>query len=430
MIWKCIPKNLLVVGINGILMVFFGCALHGLSQAPLDVERPEVEENLVVGVSAIGGPYQLTDKPYLVEVARGLREMGSNFIKFNLNPDFSKPPYELKNVPGIDSLTDLISGHPVYRQILEMEFAYYHFWARPSGEFAWHDGITASEEKRLYEEFRELSEYLLTTFDGSGKSFYIGHWEGDWLLLGSRNPEDDPPKERISGMTRYLQIRQRAINDARESVKDTDVEVYHYTEVNLVAKSMDLSRPSLTTTVLPNVDVDYVSYSSYDTIQGDNMRRELHRALDFIEAHMMPRPEQTGKRVFVGEYAIKASSVNYDPEAHDRRNREVTRAIIEWGCPFAVYWQYYCNEKNPNRDIGYEGFWLVNPNGKRYPLYYGFRDYWKSAREFIKRKESSTGQAPSPLEIREFALNYFNMHPGPQKSTHKIVPPVTNPNLN
>ncbi|MEX0324566.1 MAG: hypothetical protein AB3N33_00620 [Puniceicoccaceae bacterium] len=397
----------LATAILGLLSVLMGCNSSLEPPVRMDNRPAGVEANLIIGTHAIGGPYQLTDQPYLLEVARELDSMGSSILKFTAGPHYTRRPYHMEKVAGIRSLADLFERHPVYREVLSMGFRDYFFWASPFGKVRWQDGLDVQEEKILYAEMRELAEYLLTRFNGTGKVFHVGHWEGDWLLLPSRNPKENPAPERLNGFVQYLNVRQSAIEDARNSVPHAGVSIYHYAEVNLVMKGLDGSRPTLTNTVLPRVDVDYVSYSSYDTIQGDGMREKVVRALDHIESMMKPRPGWTGKRVYAGEFAIRASLVGFDPEEHDRCNREVISAFLEWGCPYILYWQMYCNEPVPDLPQGYNGFWLIDPEGTRYPLYYTMKDYWQATRMFIEERKAATGKLPTDTEIREFAIDYF-----------------------
>ncbi|TVP74899.1 MAG: hypothetical protein EA353_14840 [Puniceicoccaceae bacterium] len=362
--------------------------------------------NQIVATQAIGGPYQFTDEHYLLEVARGIEEMGSNLIKFSLHGRrYTQRPYRLPRVRGVSSMKDLLTKHPVFIELMEMDFRFYHIWAKAHVQVNWKNGVSRAEGRALYREFYEFTEYLLREYKGTGKVFFLGHWEGDWLLTDT-NPNIDPTPERIRGFAQYLNIRQAAITAAREANPDQDVWVYHYTEVNQVWKGIEGERATLTNSVLPLVDVDYVSYSSYDVIHKPNMREALFKALDHIESQLKPRDDIKGKRVFVGEYAIKAASVNHDPVEHDRRNREVTAAILEWGCPFAIYWQYYCNE--PLRDAsGYEGYWLVDDQQNKVPLYHTFQNYYAGLSDFVTSAIQETGDPPSAERVREHALEYF-----------------------
>lgn len=381
-----------------------GCVGDRVVRVEGVIERARVESNLILGAHAIGGPYQFTEEPYLLEVARELDVMGSSIIKFAAGPNYTRRPYFMDVEPGIDSLKDLLGLHPVYREVLAMPFRDYFFWASPFGNIRWQDGLNDREKRLLYREMRELAEYLLKEYSGTGKVFHIGHWEGDWLLLPSRNPDEDPSPERIQGFIEFLNTRQAAIEDARNNRLYEGVTIYHYTEVNLVMKGLDGVRPTLTNSVLPKVDVDYVSYSSYDTIQGSNMRDQVIKALDHIESKLKPRPNWKGKRVYAGEFAIRASLADFDAKEHDRRNREVISAFLEWGCPYILYWQVYCNEARPELPGGYNGFWLIDPEGVRYPLYDTFKDYWHAAAEYCDDVRAKTGAPPSEDEMREFAL--------------------------
>jgi len=141
-------------------------------------------------------------------------------------------------------------------------------------------------------------------------------------------------------------------------------------------------------------------------IHRPNMREALFKALDHIESQLKPRDDIKGKRVFVGEYAIKAASVNQDPLEHDRRNREVTAAILEWGCPFVIYWQYYCNEPLPSGS-GYEGYWLIDDQQNKWPLYHTFQRYYADLAEFVNAESQKTGNPPTSEHLRERALEYF-----------------------
>jgi hypothetical protein len=91
-------------------------------------------------------------------------------------------------------------------------------------------------------------------------TFFLGHWEGDWYLLPDRNPDNNPTQKSIDGMIDWLNIRQKAVDDARaDAMKENPSiksKVYHYTEVNRVRDAMINNKPRLVNEVLPHVDVD------------------------------------------------------------------------------------------------------------------------------------------------------------------------------
>ncbi|MGB0372449.1 MAG: hypothetical protein ACPGN3_14035 [Opitutales bacterium] len=362
--------------------------------------------NMIVGTQAIGGPYQFTDENYLVEASREIKAMGSNLIKFAFNPRrYTGKPYNMDEIPGIDSMKDLMEKHPDYQEVMNMGFRFYHMWANPYAMPRWQDGIDAYEEEALYDEFVEFTTYLMEKYKGTGKVFFLGHWEGDWLLKGKTDPTIDPTPERIRGFAQYLNIRQRAIEDVRSERVGTGVQVYHYTEVNQVRKGIDGSRPTLANSVLPLVDVDFVSYSSYDTIyRKKNLREELFNALNHIESNMKPRSDIQGKRVFIGEFAVKALNVKHDEAEHDRRNREIIKAALEWGCPFILYWEMYCNENSRGH---HEGFWLIDEHQHKVQLYHTFKDYYANLKQYMRDVHAETGSLPDSEAIRAFSITQF-----------------------
>lgn len=378
-----------------------GAAAEPRPFSPSTDQWPALQANLILGTQAIGGPYQFSDRPYLLEVAHEIAAMGSNLIKFNAV--FEGAPYNMAREEGIASLSDLFEKYSVYRELMTMPFTYYHIWTYPAVETKWQDGFDEAEEKALYDELRDFAAYLLAKYNGTGKQFYLGHWEGDWYLSGATDPKVDPTPERIAAFTRYLQTRQRAVDDARRETPHENVAVFNYVEVNQVVKGLDGTRPTVTNTVLEKVNPDFVSYSCYDVLAEPDRAAALHRALDEIASKLSPKDGIEGKRVFVGEFAVKASLTGFDGEKHAAANREFLRAIVEWGCPFALYWQFYCNEPNPDHALGHEGYWLVDAQNEKTPLYGFFRDYYRELREFIER-ETAGGKSPDADAIRAEAL--------------------------
>lgn len=378
-----------------------GAAAEPRPFSPSTDQWPALQANLILGTQAIGGPYQFSDRPYLLEVAHEIAAMGSNLIKFNAV--FEGAPYNMAREEGIASLSDLFEKYSVYRELMTMPFTYYHIWTYPAVETKWQDGFDEAEEKALHDELRDFAAYLLAKYNGTGKQFYLGHWEGDWYLSGATDPKVDPTPERIAAFTRYLQTRQRAVDDARRETPHENVAVFNYVEVNQVVKGLDGTRPTVTNTVLEKVNPDFVSYSCYDVLAEPDRAAALHRALDEIASKLSPKDGIEGKRVFVGEFAVKASLTGFDGEKHAAANREFLRAIVEWGCPFALYWQFYCNEPNPDHALGHEGYWLVDAQNEKTPLYGFFRDYYRELREFIER-ETAGGKSPDADAIRAEAL--------------------------
>ena len=138
--------------------------------------------NLILGTQTIGVVYQFTDKTRLVETAERILDLGSNLLKICMGPSYSQNHYALPHQDYIRSLTDLATHEPSFQTDLSMPFAFYHLWVYPFSGSRWQNGFSASEQVDEYQEIYEFASYLLTTFHNTHKTFFFGHWEGDWYL--------------------------------------------------------------------------------------------------------------------------------------------------------------------------------------------------------------------------------------------------------
>jgi len=365
--------------------------------------------NYVVGTQTFGPAYQFTDKTRLVETAERIREMGATVIKFELSKRYADWHGNIPAPnPAIRCLADLARDEPAHRQGLDMPFAFYVLWAHAFGYSPeqWRKGLAKEDAEREYGELHGLAVHLLKTYSGSGKTFLLGHWEGDgWLR---RNPapfhDAEVTPEAVQGMVDWLTVRQRAVDDAKRDTPHHDVNVWHYTEVNHVKIAMEEDRPALVNRVLPQVPVDLVSYSCYDT-QDDPV--QLKRALDYIESKLTPKPGISGKRVFIGEYGFPA--IRHAPREQDRLSRGVMRTGLEWGCPYVLYWEFYNNEVR--EDGRQAGFWMVDDRNRPQPVYHTHRRFFAAMRPNVAEFQSRQGRLPTGKEFAEEAIRVLEAIP-------------------
>jgi len=344
--------------------------------------------NYVVGTQTFGARYKFTEQPKIVETAQAILDMGSNILKFGMSDRYSG---DLGNVPtaldSVKSLTDLAKNEPAHKKVLDMPFAYYIIWVYPFAPCNWYDGMSEEEKNSQYKEMYQFVCYLLQTYNGSGKTFYLGHWEGDWHLRPTYDMKSTISDTAVQGMIGWLNIRQKAVDDAKRDTKHKNVQVYNYTEVNLVKIGMD-GAGCLTNSVLPKTNVDYVSYSSYDT-EWDTT--QLKAALSYIESKLTPKTSIKGKRVFIGEYGFPASSSS--PEKQASQSNTVMQAGLEWGCPFVLYWEMYNNEEKAV--TGNSGFWMIDDKGEKQPVYYLHKKFYEWAKGYTADISKRTGKLPS-----------------------------------
>ncbi len=362
---------------------------------------PDDPLNTVLGTQTIGPAYQFTGDSKLVETSRVVREMGSGVIKIALDRQYARRGDLPKADPSIRSLKDL-AGEASFKEVLGMPFAYYLLWATAFDGPDWRKGPDAAGEGREYREVYDLTCHLLRSYSGSHKTFFLGHWEGDWLLRGSYEEVADVPPRAVEGMVGWLNARQRAVDDARRDTPHRDVRVYHYTEVNRVKDAMK-GRASVTNDVLPRARVDFVSYSCYDSQHGG----DLARCLDYIESKLPPKAGIPGKRVFIGEYGFPAAGNT--PKEQDLRSRRVMRTGLEWGCPFVLYWEVYNNEVKGGEQIG---FWLIDDKRVKQPVYHTHRKYFEWAKRFVAEyRGAHGGRAPDLTGFRREAVRFLDSLP-------------------
>lgn len=267
----------------------------------------------MIGVTHAGAKYHHTDRDVLNEGAIQVQELGSRTIKlwmprpgqmyrFNHNwPDESE----------LDSLTKLAKTD-AWREVLARPFEtfYLEAFALPRQNYSFKNGVTPDEAAAIAAQFEELTRHLLTTYRGTGKTFILQNWEGDWALRNAMDRGIDPTPQRIQAMIDWLNARQEGVDRGRRAVGEDGVRVLHAAETNLVQIQMQDDRPGVVRDVLPHTHVDLASYSAYDTRGNPRMFRA---ALEYIAMHM-PHTDRTdlGRRVVVGEYGVPETQLGVE----------------------------------------------------------------------------------------------------------------------
>lgn len=346
--------------------------------------------NYVIGTQTIGPSYGFASEDRLVESARKIYEMGSNILKITLSPG----SYGITG-RSYQNITSLVRDDPSFSSVLDMPFNYYFFWARSHSN--WADGYSEAERAEDSVQVGDLARYLLTKYNNTGKSFYIGHWEGDWYLLPNYDVGYVPSDTRINGMIKWFRTRQNAVDEAKRVTSSSNVNVYTYCEVNRVVDAMNgLKR--VVNYVLPYTNVDYVSYSSYDA-QGMN-QAEYNAVMNYIESNLPLRPEIKGKRVFIGEMGRCAQDFGFSASQHESVNRENIRKALAWGAPFILYWEMYNNEI---KDGVHRGFWLIDNANVKWPLYNTYSAHFSNARVWVDDFRKKQGRLPTSREYLDWS---------------------------
>jgi hypothetical protein len=331
----------------------------------------EASPKTQLGVAHLGGRYAFSSRDYLNEGGITIRSLGARCIKVSLSLDTDNPSPKLypfhSTWPEVSTL-EALADSPYYRALFALDFDTFILTsflpAKPAGY--WRDRFTDTDERAEEDCFAALAGHLLRTYADSNKTFVLQNWEGDWALRGSFDPSSTPTRESIDNMARWLAARQRGVARARRTAEASRARVFHACEVNLVLQAADHGAPSVTVDVLPHVPVDLVSYSAWDTRHSP---KDFGRALGFIAKYKRPTAPFGERGVYIGEFGLPESDAT--PEKVLEKTRALMAEIERFGCPYAVYWQLYCNEpvaKEPKANSDFKGFWLVRPDGTRSPV--------------------------------------------------------------
>lgn len=321
-----------------------------------------------LGVAHIGGLYSFSQTDYLNEGAATAQAIGARCLKVSLSLDTDNPSPKLypfhSQWPTVATL-DGLARTPYYRALFARDFATFILTAfrpgRPAGY--WRESFSAEDEQAEEECFAALTRHLLRTYAKTNKTFILQNWEGDWALRGSFDPATKPTPTATAAMIRWLAARQRGVVRARAELASTGAQVFHACEVNLVRQAQLQGAPSVTTDVLPHIPMDLASYSAWDTKDSP---AHFAEALAFIAKHKRPTNPFSGHGVYVGEFGMPEAECT--PQQAFERTAALLAEAQRFGCPYAIYWQLYCNEPtkaSPKGNTDYKGFWLVRPNGTR-----------------------------------------------------------------
>lgn len=223
-------------------------------------------------------------------------------------------------------------------------------------ESNWLDGFTAAEATLERSQIARLGDLLLARYPG--KTFLLLNWEGDNALAGH---ESEP--QAWDGFAAWTAARAAGVRDAQGRSPGGPDRLFSGLEFNRLQRSGalcgtggDLAHRCVIDFVAPRADVDYYSYSSWETLSAkqsdpavplkDELRADLGFALSLIQA---ARPEVTLSRFLLGEAGFARTTPRYGECRAAADLRELGEAILgSAGEPgievaYVIYWQILDN---------------------------------------------------------------------------------------
>ena len=126
----------------------------------------------------------------------------------------------------------------------------------------------------------------------------------------------------------------------------------------------------MTTSVLPNVKVDMVSWSAYDGKSPDGVK--MYRGIDYIRQYMKPTEYMQGEKVvFIGEINQHENVGGRTRESVQEFCDLIMGVYLAQNIPYIFYWELYSNDtktgikiqdRNHSADE-MRGNWLIRPDG-------------------------------------------------------------------
>jgi hypothetical protein len=336
----------------------------------------------------------------LLEGAKEISQLGDDAIFVYLAPGFlTQYPDRSANLwpaAAPTSLAGLAQTSP-YDQVFHMPFKTIVLTAYTFAN--WDDvaGMAQSPARQSAEqnEFYQLTKYLYAKFSGSGKTFILKNWEGDWAALGGYNAVGNISEGAVEDMIAWLKARQAGVTEARNQANDSSMRVVNGAEVNRV---LDYAQQGLTrviNAVVPEVNADMVTYSSYDstTIGQDAaaMEQSFNLALATIEK-LAPDPLGVGnRRILISEYGLYENQL---VGGTTWRAQAILTTASQAGVYGAFLWNLYDNEcfepdgqpaevdtplGNPARPANSDcrGLWVRRPDGTTSAALTVLQQYWK-----------------------------------------------------
>jgi hypothetical protein len=355
---------------------------------------PEVDRyNVRLGTQTFSGLYKFTTNTLLVETAQAIQDMGSGVIKFYMGPNTSGQS-GVTLTSHITNLMTLARDEPSYRHVLDMPFQNFIIWEYPlsNPDAPFQDGnYTATEQANDYREMYDLTHHLLTNYNNSGKTFFLGHWEGDGYL-SVNNWTTNPSPAVVTNMILWENNRQKAVDDAKAATSYSNVKVYYYAEANRVRDAMfngPTNNVRMIDSVIPYVtNLDYVSYSSYD---AQNLNpTDLYTTLNYMQSKIPTAKAGLipGQRIWIGEYGHGGNTT----DQQEPLNRTYIQNLLTWGPKFILYWEMYDNEVGKN-------FCLIDSNNVKVASYYLHQRFLNQARLVVAQFKETKGRVPTDAEF-------------------------------
>lgn len=294
--------------------------------------------------------------------ANKVAELGSRTIRVALS---TRDDYRV-NPAGAPDLVEIARSAAYEKLFRDPRFATYLLTVYSSGATAgnWADGFTAAEAAAERDEMRRLGEYLLGNAALAGKSVILLNWEGDNAIFFHNNKPST-----WDAYAAWIRARTEGVKLAKQTLPSSAVKIYSGLEFSNVRHPLTrqacgtpvanpvsadpLQNRCVIDYVAPQVEVDYYSYSSWDTANRKEgapelslkqiYREDLTFALDKVRAR---RSEIAEENFIIGEFGFERTrygecfAANHLNEMFDAFDGPGAFRVS-----YAVFWQVIDNNR-------------------------------------------------------------------------------------
>ncbi len=342
-------------------LLFVSIKSYGQSPYP-----PNTSLSEIIGITHMNGKYRFDpSKDFMKEGVDEIEAMGSKVIKLFMGRStaINYPRYWGNNWPNLNTntftLTDLAQTSYFQDAFNRTQFKTYvltTFELTNNGNVTnFQDGISPEEESKLYNEIYNFTTYLCNTYQNTGKTFILSNWEGDGML-GFVNESPNLPSvttqnTRINGFIKWLQIRQKAITDARNAANKQGVTVLGAAEFNHVNKGQTYTWPTMIDRVVPYLNMDLYSFSNWKSNTPSSVD-DFNDLIKYIKDRCPTSTLFGRNNLYLGEtgtyeYLNVVGYINGTNAASDRVTREImqrnTEMALKAGVRYIVHWAIFDN---------------------------------------------------------------------------------------
>jgi len=233
---------------------------------------------------------------------------------------------------------------------------------------------TAANSAAIEQEYQDLTVYLYRTYHDTGKTFIIDTWEGDNQIYcgdaygyatnaatksacdqgyAARYDGNASANDSIQGMKDWIIARIAGIAAGKAQAAAQGfggVSVFSAAEFNMVHALHDRGYESVLYDVLPGLPLDYVSYSSYESINQANPGSMLAADIGTIEGVL------GNHNLIIGEFGYSSDQVGASAANADLD--QVASTIEQAGLSYGIIWQLF-DQPQVNSNFG-----LFNDSGQ------------------------------------------------------------------